>query len=179
MHHYTFADYLALEEVSNVKHEFLDGEIYAMAGGTPTHAELAMTVGVLLHPQLRGRPCRIFSSDLRVRVRATGLATYPDVTVVCGELDLDPENRDTVTNPRVVAEVLSDSTEKYDRGVKLEHYRQIPALGAVVLVWQREQRIEVWERQPDQTWTARASGTGETAKIAAIDCTLAIDDVYR
>ena len=108
-----------------------------------------------------------------MRVLATGLATYPDVTVVCGELELDPENRDTVINPRVVVEVLSDSTEKYDRGVKLQHYRQIPTLGAVVLVWQHEHRIEVWEREADGTWAARASGAGETAAIAAIGCTLA------
>lgn len=179
MHHYTFGDYLALEEVSNVKHEFLDGEIYAMAGGTLTHAELAVTISSLMFAQLRRKSCRVFSSDLRVRVLATGLATYPDVTVVCGEPELDPENRDTVTNPRVVVEVLSDSTEKYDRGIKLKHYQKIPALGAVVLVWQHEHRIEVWERQTDATWVPRASGPGETAAIAAIDCTLAIDEVYR
>jgi Uma2 family endonuclease len=179
MHHYTYQQYLALEEASNVKHEFLDGEIYAMAGGTPTHAELSVTVGAMLLTQLRGGPCRVFSSDLRVRVLATGLATYPDDTVVCGALELDPENRDTVTNPRVVVEVLSDSTEKYDRGIKLKHYRQIPALGAVVLVWQREQRIEVWQRQANDTWTARASGAGETAEIACVGCTLPVDEVYR
>lgn len=84
-HHYTFSDYIALEEASNTKHEFLDGEIFAMAGGTPTHAELSVTVGSLLWQQLRGTSCRVFSSDLRVRVLATGLAAYPDVTVVCGE----------------------------------------------------------------------------------------------
>ena len=177
-HQYTYVDYLALEEASNVKHEFLDGEIYAMAGGTPTHAGLAAAVSSLLHQQLQGRPCRVFSSDLRVRVLATGLATYPDATIVCGELALDPANRDTVVNPRIVVEVLSDSTEKYDRGVKLEHYRQIPALGAVVLVWQRERRIEVWEREAAGTWAARASGPGETARIASVACTLVVDEVY-
>jgi Uma2 family endonuclease len=179
MHHYTFADYLALEEVSNVKHEFLDGEIYAMAGGSVTHAGLAVAVSSALHRQLRYGPCRVFSSDLRVRALATGLATYPDVTVICGEPELDPENRDTVTNPRVVIEVLSNSTEKYDRGVKLKHYRKIPALGAVVLVWQHEQRIEVWSRGVGDAWVAHASGPGERAEIAVIDCTLAIDEVYR
>jgi Uma2 family endonuclease len=177
-HQYTYADYLALEEASNVKHEFLDGEIYAMAGGTPTHAALSMTMGVVLHQQLRGRSCRVFSSDLRVRVLATGLATYPDVTVVCGELEVDPANRDTAVNPRVVVEVLSDSTEQYDRGVKLQHYRQIPTLGAVVLVWQHERRIEVWERDDTGTWNAQASGAGETAHVEGIGCTLVVNDVY-
>ena len=178
-HQYTYADYLALEEASNVKHEFLDGEIYAIAGGTPTHAALAVVVSSLLHQQLRGTPCRVFSSDLRVRVLATGLATYPDVTVVCGALALDPDNRDTAVNPRLVVEVLSDSTEKYDRGVKLQHYRQIPTLGAVVLVWQHEHRIEVWGREADGSWIARASGQGETAQVAPVACTLVVDDVYR
>jgi Uma2 family endonuclease len=177
-HQYTYADYLALEEASNVKHEFLDGEIYAMAGGTPTHAALAVVVASVLHQQLRGGPCRVFSSDLRVRVLATGLATYPDVTVICGELEVDPENRDTAINPRVVVEVLSDSTEKYDRGVKLWHYRQIPSLGAVVLVWQHERRIEIWQRAGDGSWAADASGAGETARIASVECRLVVDEVY-
>lgn len=178
MHHYTYRQYLALEEASNVKHEFLDGEIYAMAGGSPLHAELSGSVLSLFRQELRGRACRVFSSDLRVRVLATGLATYPDVTVVCGELEIDPENRDTVTNPTVVVEVLSQSTEKYDRGLKLKHYRRIPALGAVVLVWQGEPRIEVWARQADDSWTARASGPGETAAIPCIGCALPVDEVY-
>lgn len=179
MHEYTYADYLALEEASNVKHEFLDGEIYAMAGGTIDHAGLSVAMSSILHGQLRGGPCRVFSSDLRVRVLATGLATYPDVTVVCGEPERDPEGRDTVVNPRLVVEVLSDSTEKYDRGVKLRHYRQIPALAAVVLVWQRRRRIEIWERDASDSWDVRAIGEGESARIAAVECTLATDEVYR
>lgn len=178
-HRYTFSDYLELEEGSNVKHEFLDGAIYAMGGGTPTHAELAITIGSLLLQQVRRGSCRVFSSDLRVRVLATGLAAYPDVTVVCGALELDPENRHTVTNPRVVIEVLSDSTERWDRNVKLQHYRQVPALAAVVLVAQRERLIEVWSRGADGEWASRASGPGEIAEIPAIDCTLSVDDVYR
>lgn len=92
-HKYTFADYEDLEQASNVKHEFFAGEIYAIAGGTPEHAALAVAVAALLFPQLQAGPCRTFSSDLRVRVRATGLASYPDVTVVCGPLERDPEAR--------------------------------------------------------------------------------------
>ena len=95
LHHYTYADYLALEAASNVKHEFLAGEIYGMAGGTPEHAALSVAVSGALLAQLRGSPCRVYSSDLRVRVLATGLATYPDVTVVCGEAERDPENSTT------------------------------------------------------------------------------------
>jgi Uma2 family endonuclease len=178
VHHHTFAEYLALEKFSNVKHEFLDGDIYAMTGGTLMHAKLAVAVSSSLHSQLRGSGCQVFSSDLRVRVLATGLAAYPDVTVVCGAPELDPEDDDTVTNPRVVVEVLSDSTEKFDRGLKMSHYRQIPTLGAAVLVSQREQRIEVWEREVEETWAVRASGPGETVAIGCIDCSLPVNEVY-
>jgi Uma2 family endonuclease len=179
LHRYTYADYLALEEASNVKHEFLAGDIYGMAGGTPEHAALGMAVGSALLAQLRGGPCRVYSSDLRIRVLATGLASYPDVTVLCGEPERDPESPTTLVNPRVVVEVLSDSTVDYDRGEKLQHYRQIATLGAVVFVWHSEPRIEVWERGENDAWVARDAGAGETATIAAIGCRLVVDDVYR
>ena len=123
------------------------GEIYGMAGGTPEHAAaLSAAVISALLTQLRGGPCRVYSSDLRVRVLATGLATYPDVTVVCGEAERDPESPTTIVNPRLVVEVLSDSTMDYDRGEKLQHYRQIPSLEGVVLVWHTQRRIDVWAR---------------------------------
>lgn len=106
---YTFAEYVDLEASSPIKHEFLDGQVWAMAGRSPDHAAVASNVNALLNRQLRGKPCRVFSSDLRVRSRATGLGTYADVTVVCGQLDLDPEDpkRHTVVNPSVLVEVLS------------------------------------------------------------------------
>jgi Uma2 family endonuclease len=178
MHHYTYREYLALEEISNVKHEFLDGEIYAMAGGSVTHAGLTVGVSSALYQQLHGA-CRVFSSDLRIRVLATGLTTYPDASVVCGEPEIDPEDKNTVVNPIVVVEVLSPSTERYDRGVKFQHYQRIATLRAVVFVWQHEQRIEVWSRGADGEWTSQASGPGKIAEIPAIDCTLSVDDVYR
>ncbi len=178
LHRYSLADYLALEEASNTKHEFLNGEIYGMAGGTPEHAALAVAVSATLLAQLRGGPCRVYSSDLRVRVLATGLATYPDVTVVCGELERDPESPTTVTNPRVVVEVLSDGTEAYDRGQKLDHYRHIPSLGAVVLVSHRTPAIEVWERTSDGAWSRREFATGQAAEIEALPARLLIDEVY-
>src|SRR5579859_1220544 len=133
-HHYSFADYLRVEEMSTVKHEFLDGEIYAMAGGTPLHAALAVAVSGALLERLRGGSCRVFSSDLRIRVEATGLTTYPDVSVVCGPLEHDPASADTVVNPTILVEVLSGSTMEYDLGEKFEHYRQLLSLKAVVYV---------------------------------------------
>jgi Uma2 family endonuclease len=179
LHRYTFREYLALEEASNVKHEFLRGEIYAMAGGTPQHAALGAAVSAALLAQLRGGPCRVYSSDLRIRVAATGLATYPDVTVVCGRSQRDPANEVTVVNPRVVVEVLSPGTEDYDRGEKLEHYKQIRSLAAVILVDYRERRIESHERA-DQggAWRHRVAAGGESLAIDALGAVLKVDPIY-
>ena len=148
LHRYTYQDYVWLEEESSTRHEFLTGEIVAMAGGTPEHAAMAAEIIGQLREQLRGRPCRVFTSDLGVRVLQTGLATYPDASVVCGPTVRDPDKKTNVTNPRILVEVTSDSTEDYDRGEKLAHYQQIPTLEAVVIVSRREPRIEVWSRDP-------------------------------
>jgi Uma2 family endonuclease len=131
-HRYSFKEYLELEEVARVRHEFYRGEIYAMAGGTPEHAAMAAAITAILGRQLDPKSCRAYSSDLRVRVLATGLATYPDVTVICGASQRDPESATHVTNPKLVVEVLSHSTADYDRDEKLEHYRQIPSLDVLV-----------------------------------------------
>lgn len=179
LHRYTYQDYLALEEASNVKHEFLAGEIYGMAGGTPEHAALSVAVSSALRTQLRGRPCRVYGSDLRVRVLETGLTTYPDVTVVCGDTETDPESPTTVTNPRVLVEVTSDGTADYDCGEKLDHYRQIPSLHTVVLVSHRERRLELWHRQGSGSWRPETAGPGESAVLAAIDCTLDVEEIYE
>jgi Uma2 family endonuclease len=113
-----------------------------------------------------------------VRVLATGLATYPDVTVVCGELERDPDSPATVVNPRVVVEVLSDGTEAYDRGQKLDHYRRIPSLAAVVLVSHRTPTIEVWERTSDGAWRRREFVAGQAAEIEALPARLLVDEIY-
>jgi Uma2 family endonuclease len=176
-HRHSFQDYLAFEEASNVKHEYLAGEIYGMAGGTPEHAALSVAVSSALHARLRGGPCRVFSSDLRIRVLATGLATYPDVTVVCGAPERDPESATTIVNPKVVVEVWSDGTEDYDRNEKLEHYRRIPSLGAIVFVSHRERQIEVWTRQ-DGSWGHARAGPGAQAAVSVIDCDLIVDEIY-
>ena len=176
--HFTFRDYLDLEEASNVKHEYFAGEIYAMAGGTPEHAALAVAVSAALFDQLASGRCRVFSSDLRVRIRSTGLATYPDVTVVCGALETDPENTSTVTNPTVIVEVLSPSTESYDRGEKLEHYRQVESLRECVLVAHDRRRIELWRRGPGGEWTRLVIEEG-TVDLDSIGCRLDVAELYR
>ncbi len=174
----TFAEYVRLEQTSEVKHEFLNGEIFAMSGGTPEHADLAASVIRELGNQLRGRPCRVYTSDLRIRVLATGLGTYPDASVVCGKPERDPADPNTVVNPVVLIEVLSDSSERYDRGEKFAHYRRIPSLQEYVLVSQLEPRIEVFRRNDDGTWTWSEALTPGSVTLASIQCSLSVDTVY-
>lgn len=180
----SYAEYLAAEEKSTVKHEWLDGVVYdleaqRMAGGTPERAALTAAVTAMLVVQLHGKPCRVFSSDLRVRIAATGLSTYADAAVVCTKLETSGEDKNAVTNPVLVVEVLSDSTEAYDRGEKFAHYRRIPALQEYVLVSQHEPRIEVWHRNERGRWElAQEAGPGEVATLASIGGGLAVDEVY-
>ena len=180
---YTDTEYLALEASSNVKHEFLDGQIYAMAGGTPEHAALAAAVIGLLFPALRAGRCRAHDADLRVRVPATGLTTYPDVTVICGPRELDPGDRQAVTNPTLIVEVLSRSTEDYDRGDKFDHYRQLPSLQQYVLVSFREPCVEVWTRDAGSdggaVWTAAVAREGDVAVLASIGAALDVRELYE
>ena len=149
-----------------------------MSGGSIAHDELAARIVAALGRQLGDR-CRVFGSDLRVRVSETGLATYPDVIVICAPIERDPEHRETVTNPIVLVEVLSESTERYDRRDKMYHYRRIASLRAYVLVSQKEPRLEVYRRNPDDTWTlfdVRAPGSIE---LEALGCQLDVEAIHR
>jgi Uma2 family endonuclease len=175
-HRYTFTEYLELEEIAGVRHEFYDGEIYGMAGGTPEHAAVAAAITASLARQLEKSPCRVYSSDLRVRVLATGLATYPDVTVICGPSERDPDSATHVTNPKVIVEVLSRGTADYDRGEKLYHYQQIASLMAIVLIDHENARVELWTRT-DDAWSEQNFAAGNVVKIEAIGCALSVDDV--
>ena len=175
---YTFQEYVELETNSGVRYEFFDGSVYAMSGGSPDHSRLAANVISALAGQLLGKPCQAFTSDLRVRVLETGLATHPDVSVICGALQRDPEDRNTATNPVVIVEVLSPTTQRYDREEKAAHYRRIPSLESYVLISQEEQRLEVFSRNRDGSWTLREARSGEV-ELSAIGCRLAVSDVYR
>ncbi len=179
-HHvaYSWEDYLELEASSNVKHEFLAGQIYGLAGGTPEHAALKAAITGLLFAQIRGSRCRAHDADLRVRVLETGLATYPDLTVVCGPTERDPRDVNAVTNPTLIVEVVSSSTEEYDRGDKFEHYKRIPGLQHYVLVSHREHQIEVWSRSPSNEWSRVVARSGERVALPSIGAELAVDDVY-
>ena len=180
-HRFTFDQYLMLEEDSGSKHEFLDGQVWAMSGGSPDHAAVAGNLLTLLNVQLSGKKCRVFTSDLRVRVVATGLGTYPDVSVVCGRIELDSqdERRHTVINPRLLVEVLSPSTETYDRGEKLRHYQQIVSIEEVVLVAHDRQEIEVVRREADGSWTRHLARDGDVARLTSVSCELSVREVYR
>ena len=176
---HTFAEYVELEAMSRtVKHEFLDGTVWAMAGGTPEHSAIAANIIGVLRDQLRERPCRVFTSDLRVRVKATGLGTYPDASVVCDSLELDPEDDrgTTVVNPRVLIEVLSPTTERYDRQEKREHYQRIPSVQEIVLIAQDEQRVHVWRRDGnDFVEHVVADGSVE---LTSLDCKIPLSEIY-
>ena len=176
----SFEEYCQIEAQSPVKHEFQGGLVWAMAGGSREHAAIAANLLGLLGAQLRGSPCQPHTSDLRIRVAATGLTTYPDVSVICGRAELDPEDRfgHTVLNPRVLFEVLSPSTEEYDRTEKLAHYQRIESLREVVLVAQTARRIEIWRRSKSGDWGKDEHLSG-AAVLASIDVTLPFDDVYR
>ncbi|MCG8425516.1 MAG: Uma2 family endonuclease [Proteobacteria bacterium] len=178
---YTIEEYLRLEEHSNVKHEFLDGQMFAMAGGTPEHGAIAMRIAISLGSQLRGRPCNVYSSDVRVRVTVTGLDTYPDLSIVCGREERDQEDQHALTNPVVIVEVLSPSTEMYDRSEKLNHYKRITTLQEVVLVSHQEPVIEVVRRvEPDsERWTTHRAIAGQSVALESVGCTLDVDEVHR
>jgi Uma2 family endonuclease len=176
---YTRAEYIAFERAANAKHEYLDGAIYAMAGGSREHAAIAGNVIALLNAAIRGGPCAVHTSDLRIRVVDTGLETYPDVSVVCGSAEADSEDPHVVLNPVVLVEVTSPSTETYDRGEKLQHYQRIPALHEVVLVSHREKLVEVVRHEADGSWSRHEARVGGTIKLISLGCDLSVDEIYR
>jgi Uma2 family endonuclease len=178
-HHvpYSYAEYVAFEASSNVKHEHLDGQIYAMAGGTPEHAALQIAAGGLLVSQLRGGRCRGYGPDLRVHTQS-GLATYPDVTVVCVPSERDPADSLAVTNPTLILEVLSPSTEEYDTGEKFDHYRTLRSLRQYVLVSYREHSLVVWTRGDDDQWRSATVRESEVAELRSIEARLDVRELY-
>jgi Uma2 family endonuclease len=176
--HVTATAYFALDEASETRHELVEGEVYAMAGGSPNHARLSSRIGQIVGPQVRGRSCDTYSSDLRVALTYDTYA-YPDHTVVCGPPELHPENRHTVVNPRVVFEVLSPETEDYDRGRKSTLYRRIPSLQSVVLIAQDKPEVETYERQPDGSWVWRIySGAEQVVPLPSVDAKLPLTELY-
>ncbi len=172
----TVEEYLALEETASERHEFLDGEIYAMSGGTAAHDDLSVAMGVQLHAALRGRPCRAGGSNMRLKSLETGVYTYADAYVAC-DRRFEDETRTTLLNPRVVVEVLSEGTEAYDRGDTFAHYRSIPSITDYVLVATTARRVEVYTRRAT-TWELAIYSAGDTMRLASLDIGLHLDAIY-
>jgi Uma2 family endonuclease len=172
--------YLEIERKAEFRSEYYQGEIFAMAGAADSHNLIVTNLTRELSQQLRKRPCFAYSHDMRVRVSATGLYTYPDVLVVCGERQFLDDRRDNLLNPAVIVEVLSPSTEAYDRGRKFEHYRSIESLREYLMVSSESIGADLYTRQPDGRWMlTAASRLEDILEIESIDCRLVLADVYE
>jgi Uma2 family endonuclease len=174
----SYAEYLEFERAAETKHEYINGQVYAMAGGTIEHARLAARVGAQLLQGLGARPCEVFSADLRVRNLATGRSTYPDVTVICGNIQRAPDDSHAATNPMLIVEVLSEGTEGQDRGEKWRHYQRLDSLQAYVLISQAEPLVEVFRRVGD-VWQYQAAGPGEHLQLDDQGLAIDVDALFR
>ncbi len=176
----SFAEYLEWENRSETKHEYYRGEIFAMSGTTVNHNRIALNILVSLHGQLQGKPCEPFGSDIRLRINPVNLSTYPDISVVCGGLKMDAVDKLAITNPRVLIEVLSESTRKYDTGRKFEFYQTLPSLVDYVIVEQKEAKVIHYLRQEDGTWTHRLlAGMDAAIVLDSISCEIPFKAIYR
>lgn len=174
----TAQEYLALEREAECKSEYYKGEVFAFAGASLRHNLIAANVMANIHSQLRSGPCSAFSSDMRITIPQTPHFTYADVVVVCGQPQLDDDFKDNLLNPIVIIEVLSPSTEGYDRGKKFESYQRIASLLEYVLVSQDRPRVEQFLRQPDGRWLYSETSAEGIIKLTPIDCELSLSDIY-
>jgi len=176
---YTPEQYLEIEREAERKNEYLNGEIFAMGGASPRHVLIVTNIVSELRTQLKERPCSVFSTYLRVRVRPDGLYTYPDVVVLCGSPQYHDSRNDTLTNPTLIVEVLSKSTKNYDRGEKFEQYRAMDSFREYMLVAQDRPHIEHFVRPPDSTWLfSETSSLDHSILLPAIGCQLKVREVY-
>lgn len=176
---YTPEEYLRLERAADHKSELINGRIYAMAGASRRHNLIVGNVFAELRAQLRGRGCEAYVNDMRVKVSRTTLYTYPDVAALCGEPRFEDDAVDTLLNPSVIVEVLSDSTEKYDRGEKFAHYRRLESLQEYVLVAQDTPRVEHYARHGEHWLLSEISGPDATLRLASLGCEIALADIYE
>jgi Uma2 family endonuclease len=177
--HYSLDDYFMVELESVTKHELYDGDIFAMAGASLAHNRIASNLHALLHTAFRGSGCNAFTSDLRIATPG-GLYTYPDVSVICGTVELVPGRPDTATNPVLLVEVLSDATRDYDRGKKFELYKQIPALQEYLTVEQNALLVEHWRRSSTALWTVKKhTRLAGTVRLQTRRVALPLAEIYR
>ena len=176
----SFDDWLAIERnATEQRSEFTAGKVFAMAGGSEAHNLIVANVIRELGNQFKGRPCRVYPSDMKVRIESDDVATYPDVMVICGERRFLDDRRDVVTNPTLIVEVLSDSTEASDRGDKFLHYRGLPSLHAYLLLSQERQQADLFLRQPDGTWNLKSYGEpSDTVPLPTVEASLPMAEIY-
>ena len=177
----TAEEYLERERAAEVRHEFYRGEMFAMSGATEAHNLITGNITFALRERLRERGCRAYSSDMRVKVMANGLYTYPDSVVACPPFEFEDDKRDTLLNPQVIIEVLSDSTEKYDRTQKFDLYRELPTLKQYVLISQREYRVDSFVRQQDGiAWLmVPLTKVDAVLEFPAFNCRVSFEEIYR
>lgn len=177
---FTPAEYLAMEQVADYKSEYYTGEIFALAGGTADHSLIAGNVIHVFNEQLESEPCRVFTSDMRLLVQPSGLYTYPDAMVICGRIQFVERRNDTVTNPTLIVEVLSESTREYDRGTKFNFYKQMPGLREVVLVESEYPRVECYRRaQGDQWMIETYDDLDAIARLESLACDIPLRRIYH
>jgi len=175
--YYTIEQYADLEESAPYKSEFIAGRIYAMSGGTPSHSAVAANISGEMRNLLRHGPCQVYNSDLRVGIMPLDVETYPDVTIVCGEPHENPFDKNSIINPTVIFEVLSPSTERYDRGEKWEHYQRLDSLQEYLLVSQHKPKVEHYVRRDDNAWVFKST-EGLDAAVTVIGASLSLAEVY-
>ena len=176
----TETEYLDFERASEFKHEFIDGEVFAMTGASERHNLISVSTLAALYSQLRGGSCKVYPADMRLKVQASGLYTYPDISIVCGDAQFGDERLDTLLNPTVLIEILSPSTERYDRGRKFQDYRKLPSLREYVLIAQDAPHVERYRLQDNGNWElADAEGLDARLELTSIGCTLALADIYE
>lgn len=173
-------EYFQREEASEAKHDYIDGRIYAMAGGSPEHSLIAMNVGSEARGKLKGKPCRVYGSDLLISIPRKPFTHYPDVSIICGDVQFDPRDRrkHTAVNPTVVFEVLSPSTAKYDRSVKFDHYRELETFREYVLIFQDKREIHTFFLHDDGTWTFNVLTSVSKLPLRSVQIELDIDEIY-
>lgn len=176
----TVDEYLEQEETALEKHEYYQGEIFAMAGGTIDHNTIVGNTIAEINQFLKGKACRVFPSDLKVHIEANSLFTYPDLSIVCGPLEKWNNRNDVITNPAVIIEVLSKSTENYDRGQKFKLYRGLPSLQEYILISSTEILLEHYKKQASHVWTfSESNEMNDVLKIETVQFTCALSELYR
>ena len=177
--YYTHQQYVEMEENASYKSEFIAGRIYAMSGGTPKHSAIGANITGEMRSLLRQGPCQVYTSDLRVGIMPLDVETYPDVTIVCGEPRLNPFDKNSLINPSVIFEVLSPSTERYDRGEKWARYQRLDSLQQYVLVSQDTPRVEHFTRRDDGTWNyAAVEGLDAASGLTVLGAALSLAEIY-